>query len=402
MNAVPEPGSIALVSVTVAGRRQAEVLAAAWPHAHRVDAGSVAESLRRAWRDHDAVVAFVATGVVVRVLGPLLADKHAEPAVVVADDAGRHAIALLGGHAAAANALAADVAALLDGSAVVTPATDVHGIPGLDTLGLPVEGAVPAVTRAILDGLPVRWEVDPAWPRRAVPAPALPPSVRPDAAGPLRILVTDRAGLPDAYTVVLRPPTLVVGVGASRGATAAEVLDLIGTALAGAGLGPTAVRCLASADVKADEPGIVAAARALGVPLVTYPASALAAVPVPNPSEVVRAAVGTPSVSEAAALLAPTPTHPRRDHGVRRDHGLQMSDDPSTEVHDHGRVHDHTEVHDHGGGGWGTSSWGRWWRRGWPGRPGWRGWRGGSRSRWRGTLRAGGWRSSGSGRARVT
>ena len=46
----------------------------------------------------------------------------------------------------------------------------------------------------------------------------------------------------------------------------------------------------------------MAAAAARGWPVVTFPASRLAAVPVPNPSEVVRRAVGTPSVAEAAAL----------------------------------------------------------------------------------------------------
>ena len=49
-------------------------------------------------------------------------------------------------------------------------------------------------------------------------------------------------------------------------------------------------------------PGILAAIAP--APLLTYPAAALAAVDVPNPSEVVRAEVGTPSVAEAAALHA--------------------------------------------------------------------------------------------------
>jgi cobalt-precorrin 5A hydrolase/precorrin-3B C17-methyltransferase len=63
-----------------------------------------------------------------------------------------------------------------------------------------------------------------------------------------------------------------------------------------------AVRAYASVDRKADEPGIrdaIAPAE-----LRTYPAAVLAAVAVPNPSEVVRAEVGTPSVAEAAALHA--------------------------------------------------------------------------------------------------
>jgi cobalt-precorrin 5A hydrolase/precorrin-3B C17-methyltransferase len=64
------------------------------------------------------------------------------------------------------------------------------------------------------------------------------------------------------------------------------------------------VTTLATVEAKADEAGIVEAAREGGWPLVAYPADRLAAVPVPNPSEAVRAAVGSPSVAEAAALVA--------------------------------------------------------------------------------------------------
>jgi cobalt-precorrin 5A hydrolase / precorrin-3B C17-methyltransferase len=65
------------------------------------------------------------------------------------------------------------------------------------------------------------------------------------------------------------------------------------------------VRCvaeLATVDAKADEPGIVGAAQRLGVPLVTHAAERLAKIAVPNPSGAPLAAVGTPSVAEAAAL----------------------------------------------------------------------------------------------------
>ncbi|MFF3855413.1 precorrin-3B C(17)-methyltransferase [Micromonospora sp. NPDC002575] len=290
---------IGLVAATAAGRRHARTLAAAWPHARLVEADTAADALRAAFTGHDAVVAFLATGAVVRILAPLLGDKRTDPAVVVVDEAARHAVALLGGHAGGANALAADVGALLDARPVVTTATDAVGLPGLDTLGWPVEGAVAAVTRALLDGEPVRLVADAAW-----PLPALPPHVRADApADAPRLLVTDRVVPPDGRTAVLRPPSLVVGVGGSRGVPAGQVRDLLDRVLAAAGLSPASVRCLASADVKADEAGIRATADALGVPLVTHPAADLAAVDVPHPSEVVRAAVGTPSVAEAAALL---------------------------------------------------------------------------------------------------
>jgi cobalt-precorrin 5A hydrolase/precorrin-3B C17-methyltransferase len=117
------------------------------------------------------------------------------------------------------------------------------------------------------------------------------------------IVVSDRlVGWPGP-AAVYRPPSLAVGVGCSRGASAAEILDLIDRALRHAGLSDLSVSALASVDLKGDEPGLLQAAAARGWPLRLHPAEALAAVSVPNPSDVVRDAVGTPSVAEAAALL---------------------------------------------------------------------------------------------------
>ncbi|MFC8298193.1 precorrin-3B C(17)-methyltransferase [Micromonospora orduensis] len=298
------PARVGLVAATAAGRRHADTVTASWPHARLVEGESVADALRTAWAECDAVVAFLATGAVVRILAPLLDDKRTDPAVVVVDEAARHAVALLGGHAGGGNALAVAVGALLDARPVITTATDAVDLPGLDTLGWPVRGAVAAVSRAILDGEPVRLVADAGW-----PLPALPPNVHAtDGDAPddgYRLLVTDRVVPLDGRTAVLRPPSLVAGVGASRGVPAAEVAELLHRVLAEAGLDPASLRCLASADIKADEAGIRSTADALGVPLVTWPATDLAAVDVPHPSEVVRAAVGTPSVAEAAALLGP-------------------------------------------------------------------------------------------------
>ncbi|MEV4436085.1 cobalamin biosynthesis protein [Streptomyces sp. NPDC049585] len=95
-----------------------------------------------------------------------------------------------------------------------------------------------------------------------------------------------------------------VGVGARRGVGADEVLALIARTVREADKA-AAVVALATVDAKADEPGIVAAARHLGVPLLTYPAAALAARPGPGrPSPAALAAVGVPGVAEAAALAA--------------------------------------------------------------------------------------------------
>jgi cobalt-precorrin 5A hydrolase/precorrin-3B C17-methyltransferase len=62
------------------------------------------------------------------------------------------------------------------------------------------------------------------------------------------------------------------------------------------------VAALASIDVKRDESGLLEAAEKLDVPIHFHPAEALSVVETPNPSEVVREAVGTPSVAEAAVI----------------------------------------------------------------------------------------------------
>ncbi|MER6029242.1 precorrin-3B C(17)-methyltransferase [Streptomyces sp. NPDC001851] len=285
---------IGLISATAAGAVARDRLAAAWPDRTRVYEGPVGEAVRAAFAECEQLVCFLATGATVRLLAPLLGDKTADPGVVCVDEGGRYAVSLVGGHGGGANELARAVGALLGAEPVVTTATDSVGLAGLDTLGLPCEGSVALVSRALLDGEPVALEAEVPW-----PLPPLPVS----AQGPYTIRLTDRDVAPGEREVLLRPPSLVVGVGASRGAPVDEVLGLVEETLREAGLTPKSVAELATVDAKAEEPGLLAAAERLGVPLVTYSAEELAAVEVPNPSDAPLAAVGTPSVAEAAALL---------------------------------------------------------------------------------------------------
>ncbi|MFD4701387.1 precorrin-3B C(17)-methyltransferase [Streptomyces niveus] len=300
---------IGLISATAAGASARDRLATAWPDRTRVYDGPVREAVERAFAECDQLVCFLATGATVRLLAPLLADKSTDPGVVCVDEAGRYAVSLLGGHGGGANSLAKEVGSTLSATPVITTATDATGIPGLDTLGLPFEGAVATVTRAMLDGAPVTLRADAVWPlpplppnvtAGGVPTPSTPETVRPDAT----LLVSDRVVPLGPADVVLRPPSLVVGVGASRGVGVDEVYGLVVDVLRDAGLSALSVGELATVDAKADEPGIVGAAAELGVPVRTYPADVLASVDVPNPSAAPLAAVGTPSVAEAAALAA--------------------------------------------------------------------------------------------------
>src|ERR1700722_4620706 len=170
---------IGLIAVTAAGRGAAERLVRAWPGETRGYPGPAAEALPQAWAEGDALVCFLATGATVRLIAPLLAGKRTDPAVVCVDEASRHAIALLGGHGPGvdgwpgANVLAARGAEGRGADPVLPTPTDQPALPGLDPLGWPGEGALSAVSRAMLDGEPVWLDSEVTW-----PLPAFPPNVR--------------------------------------------------------------------------------------------------------------------------------------------------------------------------------------------------------------------------------
>ncbi|MBL8653599.1 MAG: cobalamin biosynthesis protein [Alphaproteobacteria bacterium] len=98
---------------------------------------------------------------------------------------------------------------------------------------------------------------------------------------------------------------VTIGIGCKRGASSNEVLELVRATLAKARVAPGSVGCIATLDRKEGEAAIDTVATALGVPVRFFSATELAAeTRIAHPSESVAEAIDTPSVAEAAALLA--------------------------------------------------------------------------------------------------
>ena len=97
---------------------------------------------------------------------------------------------------------------------------------------------------------------------------------------------------------------LAIGLGCDRGTPETTVEACLREPLAQAGAQIAQVAVAASIEAKHDEAAFLSLAARHGWPLRWYAAAQLAAVRVPNPSETVLRYMGTPSVSEAAALLA--------------------------------------------------------------------------------------------------
>ena len=283
---------------------------------------SVRQALQRAFREHNALICIMASGIVVRELAPLLRSKHTDPAVVVLDQQGRYAVSLLSGHEGGANRLARQVANLLGGTAVLTTASDVLGLPPLDLLGQKEGWALrrgeqlAALSAALVNGVPVgvvQEAGDEGWWPDPIPAnlrryPSL--AALQEAAPAAALLITFRR-VPEEFpkavprTVIYHPPCLAVGVGCNRGTPAGEILAAVEQTFAEEGLAIESVCCLATIEDKADEEGLLEVCRIRSWPLKVFSREEIATVKeVPNPSAWTQRALGVMGVAEPAALLA--------------------------------------------------------------------------------------------------
>lgn len=267
----------------------------------------LAPRLRDLFEAGTLIVGVMASGILVRVLAPLLKEKRSEPAVIAVSEDGRFAVPLLGGHRGA-NRLAEQIAEALGGAAAITTASE-------STFGIALDDpppgwavANPAAAKVIaadlLAGRKIALDVEAGRARWLAPLKKL---TAKDTQR--RVLVTDRAVKGTARTLVLHPPTLALGVGCERGVRPRDLIAAVTRALKKARLSPKAIACVASLDLKADEAAVAALAESLGVPARFFTAKRLARERprLKNPSEAVFKTVGCHGVAEGAALAAAGP-----------------------------------------------------------------------------------------------
>lgn len=247
--------------------------------------------------EHQRLVLFMPVGAAVRLLAPCLQDKHADPAVVCVDDAGRFAVSLLSGHLGGADRLAREVADALKATPVITSAADVKGTLAVDLLGQEfgwqIDAKPAAVTRAsaaVVNGEPVGvfqqageadwWPPDQPLPQNVTNYVSLEALKAASCAAALIVsdqqspgsTWTDRKG---ASVVVYRPRTLIAGMGCRRGVPMAELEELLVDTFASHNLALGSLRCIATAELKREEPGLIQLADKYGVALLCYNAEKL-------------------------------------------------------------------------------------------------------------------------------
>lgn len=254
----------------------------------------------------------MATGIVVRSIAHGLAHKTTDPAVVVCDEAGQFAISLVSGHIGGANALAREVARATGGLPVITTATDVNRVSAIDVIAvenkLTIENpdAIKSVNMALITGNPI-FIHDPFGlvAHRLPQDQVITSSVESFGSNDAGIFVDHMCLDLPPHVLVLRPGSLAAGMGCNRGTDVEEMRNLLVETFSTNRLAIASLRSLATVDLKADEPGLLALAESLNLPLTIFTRDRLKSVAqVPTPSTMVEKHIGVKSVCEAAALLA--------------------------------------------------------------------------------------------------
>lgn len=247
------------------------------------------------------VVGVCASGILIRAVAPLLADKRAEPPVISISDDGAVVVPLLGGHRGA-NKLAGQISKALGAVAAVTTAGDV-------ALGIALD-APPAGWRLVnrddakgamaglLSGGGATVFGDAPWLQGLPKGDAL----------RLSVTMERQSDLGPAH-LQFAPQRLALGVGCARECDPQELAALVDGVLKEAGVAPEAIHSVNTITLKADEPAIIQLAAGLDVPLRLFAADVLEAETprLANPSDIVFAEVGAHGVSEAAALAQAGP-----------------------------------------------------------------------------------------------
>lgn len=279
--------------------------------------GGFAQSVREAFASYEALIFIGATGIAVRVLAPLLNDKFSDPAVVVIDERGQHAISLLSGHAGGANALTRYLAEILGADPVITTATDVNGMAALDTLAFQLNARMTdfrAAVKTVNQMLVSRQRVGLWWHEE------LDEDVRHcDRRG--FITVRDLNALPELDALVcitlrdrlpdipvqhwkLVPQRVVAGIGCRRDTPFPLLAALLARQFAAQQFDPLALKAIGSVSLKKEEPGLIQLASCWHVPFNTFTADMLREHEHRFPvSSFVRDTVGVGSVSGPAAWL---------------------------------------------------------------------------------------------------
>lgn len=225
--------------------------------------------------EYDAIIAIMASGILIRSIAPLVESKVTDPAVLNIDDNGNFVISTLSGHLGGANKLTQKVASLIDAIPVITTSTDVNNKLGIDVIAqdlyLSIDNTKEILffNKSILEGKQISITVNPDknfnYLLDYLNNVTLEIDVSIDYSSQLNkdeILVQI-----DEHEMILRERKIVVGIGCRRGKECEKIYDGFKKSIDDLEIDKSRVNMLTSAEIKKDEQGILELSQKLDIPV---------------------------------------------------------------------------------------------------------------------------------------
>ena len=255
------------------------------------------------FNDVDAMVFVGSVGIAVREIAPHVRDKATDPAVVSIDELGQFSVPLLSGHIGGANDLALALAETIGATPVITTATDINKKFSVDAWaarkGLVIASLsrAKAVSAAILEqNVPLKSDFSIVT--------NLPNGVVLADYGDVGIRISVFKDEPYERTLRLIPKVLHLGIGCRKGTPTEAIREAVERVLQEYNIDRRAIKCVASIDLKKEEPGLLEFCAERKLPVQFYAAGELKAVPGAfTPSDFVQSITGVDNVCERSALV---------------------------------------------------------------------------------------------------
>lgn len=265
---------------------------------------------------YDGLVCLFSLGAVIRLVASYLKDKKTDPAIIVIDDKANFVISVLSGHIGGANELTEEIAKKLGATPVITTAADVNKTIPVDLIGrefgweIENESNVTRISALMVNEEKIGIYQDAGeknWWKSELPKNV---TVY-DSIEKLRqsdskayLIISDKTFDDEILkkSIIYRPQTLVVGIGLHGDTAKEKIIECLYSSLAKYQLSSKCITRLVSLKKPIDVQGLIDAAKQIKVPVEYFDRDDLAQISIPNPSEMVQAYEGTPSVSEAAAI----------------------------------------------------------------------------------------------------
>jgi cobalt-precorrin 5A hydrolase len=264
----------------------------------------------------DGLVCLFSLGAVIRLVAPYLKDKKTDPAIIVIDDKANFVISVLSGHLGGANELTEEIAKKLGSTPVITTAADVNKTIPVDLLGrefgwkIEDDSNVTRISALMVNeekigvyqdsGEKNWWKTE--LPKNVTLYDSIEKLKHSDSKAYL--IISDKTFDETIMknSVTYRPQTLVVGIGLHGDTTKEKISESLDLTLTKYNLSAKCIARLVSIKKPKDVQGLIDAAKNMQVSLEYFEREELAQITIPNPSQMVEAYEGTPSVSEAAAI----------------------------------------------------------------------------------------------------